>query len=39
VDHAHGQHQTNYDEQHGSLDNDQADSSSLFAGKTLVHLQ
>jgi hypothetical protein len=29
----------NYDAQIGSQDNDRADSSSLFAGKTLVHPQ
>jgi hypothetical protein len=28
-----------YDEQYGTQDNDQADASDLFAGRTLVHRQ
>jgi len=40
VDHDHGYlNQTNYDVLPGNQDTDQADSSNLFAGKILVHLQ
>jgi hypothetical protein len=37
-DHGH-LNQTNYDALRGIRDTDQADSSNLFAGKTLVHPQ
>jgi hypothetical protein len=40
VGHDHGYlNQKNYDALHGIQDTDQADSSNLFAGKTLVHQQ
>jgi hypothetical protein len=40
VGHDHGYlNQTNYDALPGSQDTDQADSSTLFVGKTLVHPQ
>jgi hypothetical protein len=40
VDHDHGcLNQTNYDVLPGIQDTDQADSSNLFVGKTLVHPQ
>jgi hypothetical protein len=40
VGHDHGYlNQMNYDALHGSQDTDQADSSNLFVGKTLVHPQ